>query len=240
MRQRINPLVNLGRTSPVAQRVAANTYVAAARAIANQWWLPAGIVAADVVAAYQPRGADDAADALVNLALPGTRNATYHTTPVRWDRANGWWNTPPSVSAGAAIGPALGADYTVAMAIKVKAGAVAGNWCSFSGTGSGFSVTSISGPALQVRLGTVSNILTLPGGDTVRTLALADHAAYADGVSAGTVSGTAELAATQTLVIGNTSAFASPFSGEIHAVAVFNKPLTAAQALALHDAMRRI
>ena len=140
MRQRINPLVNLGRTSPVAQRVAANTYVAAARSIANQWWLPSGIVAADVVAAYQPRGADSAADALVNLAAPGTRDATYYTTAIRWDRVKGWWNeAATNVGAGAVIGPALGLDYSIAVAILPES-LTAGCWVHRSGTGSTFYV----------------------------------------------------------------------------------------------------
>lgn len=60
-----------------------------AAAAAAPWWLSGGITAANCIAAYQPIGAADLATSYINLANPGTNNATPGTAPA-WDATNGW------------------------------------------------------------------------------------------------------------------------------------------------------
>lgn len=55
----------------------------------NQWWLSGGIAAANCIAAYQAKGAASYAASLVNLANPGTYNATEGTAP-DWAAGTGW------------------------------------------------------------------------------------------------------------------------------------------------------
>lgn len=60
------------------------------KAVDNKWWLAGGVSAADCVAAYQAKGAADYASSKVNLANPGTYNATDGPAYPAWDAANGW------------------------------------------------------------------------------------------------------------------------------------------------------
>lgn len=53
------------------------------------WWLTGGIPAANCIAAYQPKGAADIAASYVNLASPGTYNATPGTAP-SFNTSTGW------------------------------------------------------------------------------------------------------------------------------------------------------
>jgi hypothetical protein len=57
--------------------------------VSADWWLSGGISAANCIAAYQPKGAVSYAASKVNLANPGTYNATEGTAPA-FDTAVGW------------------------------------------------------------------------------------------------------------------------------------------------------
>jgi len=59
------------------------------RRVAGDWWLSGGIDPANCIAAYQPIGAADYATSKVNLANPGTHDATEGVAP-DWDAVNGW------------------------------------------------------------------------------------------------------------------------------------------------------
>ena len=73
-----------------AQDVIAGVPTVAKPEAANvPWWLTGGISSTDCVAAYQPKGAADYAASKVNLANPGTYNATEGVEP-DWSAANGW------------------------------------------------------------------------------------------------------------------------------------------------------
>lgn len=56
---------------------------------ATLWWLAGGILAANAVVAYAPKGAADLASSYINLANPGTNNAAPGVAPT-WDAVNGW------------------------------------------------------------------------------------------------------------------------------------------------------
>ena len=53
------------------------------------WYLSGGILAANCIAAYQPKGAASLAASYVNLANPGTYDAAPVVAPT-WDAVNGW------------------------------------------------------------------------------------------------------------------------------------------------------
>lgn len=56
---------------------------------AGGWWLAGGIDPDDCVAAYQPKGAASYAASKVNLANPGTYDASEGKAPA-WDTSTGW------------------------------------------------------------------------------------------------------------------------------------------------------
>ena len=56
----------------------------------GKWWLAGGINPANCIAAYQPKGAADYAASKVNLANPGTYDATNGAAYPTWDATNGW------------------------------------------------------------------------------------------------------------------------------------------------------
>ena len=58
-------------------------------AAAAGWWLSGGISAANCIAAYQPKGAASYAASKVNLANPGTYDATEGVAP-SWNGSDGW------------------------------------------------------------------------------------------------------------------------------------------------------
>ncbi len=58
-------------------------------AVAGGWWLSGGISAANVVAAYQAKGAASQAASYVNLASPGTHDLTVGSAPA-WAAGVGW------------------------------------------------------------------------------------------------------------------------------------------------------
>lgn len=60
-----------------------------AAAASSDWWLTGGIPSANCIAAYQPKGAASYAASKVNLANPGTYDATEGLAP-DWDTTNGW------------------------------------------------------------------------------------------------------------------------------------------------------
>lgn len=63
--------------------------MAAGKVVVIPWYLSGGIDPATCRAAYQPIGAANYAASLVNLAHPGTNDATEGTAPA-WDAVNGW------------------------------------------------------------------------------------------------------------------------------------------------------
>ena len=55
----------------------------------NRWWQISSIATADIVAVYQPIGADTLAKSYTNLVNPGTNNASPVVAP-SWDTTIGW------------------------------------------------------------------------------------------------------------------------------------------------------
>lgn len=70
-------------------RVLSPTFQPKSQAAGGKWWLAGNINPANCIAAYQPKGAASYAASKVNLANPGTYDATGGNAP-DWDATNGW------------------------------------------------------------------------------------------------------------------------------------------------------
>lgn len=57
--------------------------------ILNKWWVTPTIADSDVTVAYQPIGADDVDNSYINLANPGTNDASVIVAPT-WTVEDGW------------------------------------------------------------------------------------------------------------------------------------------------------
>jgi hypothetical protein len=55
----------------------------------GDWWLAGGVSASNAIVVYQPKGAASYADSKINLANPGTYNATEGSAP-SWNTSTGW------------------------------------------------------------------------------------------------------------------------------------------------------
>lgn len=84
-------MIRIQRVSDRIQHIGSGVRMVAPRGgvEAAPWWLSGGILAANCIAAYQPKGAASYAASKVNLANPGTYDATEGTAP-DWDAVNGW------------------------------------------------------------------------------------------------------------------------------------------------------
>jgi hypothetical protein len=207
----------------------------------NAWWATGGI-SASCVAAYKPLGAASLATSYVNLANPGTNNATPGTAPT-FAAATGW-------------------TFSAASSQYLKTGIQpADNWSAFvrysnttDGVNNQFLLGSRNGSTatrffLAVN-SAASNAVSYGLGDTVNgapelltgCIGFAGHQGYRNGVADGAVigawSGTGQ---TNIFIGGYTTDGANPsaglfYSGTILAVVFYNSTITA-QAAALSAAM---
>jgi len=120
----------LNRTNNVVGRLNKLFEVAAA----DYWWLAGGISAANCIAAYQPIGAADYAASKVNLANPGTYDATEGVAP-DWDDVNGWKFNGIDDYLNTGVTPEK--DQTWSMIIKYSNWVWKQNFNTFCGCGGG-------------------------------------------------------------------------------------------------------
>ena len=189
------------------------------------WYLAGGVSAPQ--AAYQAKGAASLAASYVNLANPGTNNASPSGTEPAFSTANGWTF---SGAAHLASGATFGAAWTMYVrftqhatfsyvviqqgaALRVQNGAA----------GSGYHVVYLSG---NERAWTYS-----AGQDTV--ICLAGNNVYQDGVLVGAVAGTPDGT---TVRIGATGT-SSPHLGYIKGYALYATEHNATQVAAISAAM---
>ncbi len=194
------------------------------------WWLAGGISSGDCVLAYAPIGASDETAARVNLANPGTYDATAGSAP-SWNTATGWsfngsqWLrsnfSVNSVSYTlivrfANIGTGSGDDYRIGNAIHYVIPRFESNKRGFSYYGFNF-------------LGASTNIVS-------GTMAQAGENSYYNGAADGTL--TATLYSSLEYFIGARSATPEqPMVGDIVAYAVYSRVLNSTEVAALHTAM---
>ena len=211
-------------------------------AVASSWWLAGGIAAADCIVAYQPKGAASYAASKVNLANPGTYNATDINAP-DWATATGWYFSGVNKGLNAAY-PSDTKPVTYIARIKCPANAAAQRAI--------FGTTKDGGAVLRIN---TNNSITFTGygkfdvftagaiiGDTDMVIAATydvsgNWALYIDGslVNSGTNDKTFVTASYGQIGIARNNA--TDYIGYIYALAVDNIAINGTQVSALTTAM---
>jgi len=199
------------------------------------WYLSGGVPLANCIAAYQPEGADSLVDSYVNLANPGTNNATPGNAPA-WSAINGWiFDTNLSKYLDTGIIPVTG------MSAIVKFSNV-GNVDSYlfgskTGTGQSFQIVPSLSGTNNVRYGNGGEITKTPPL-TEGVLAFAGTKAYRNGVEDATI-GVWSGTSTHSINIGrlNRASPAGYISAYIKAIAFYNTILTQSQITAIYEAI---
>lgn len=194
------------------------------------WWLAGGINSANAIAAYQPKGALSLASSYTNLANPGTYNAAPGTAPT-WDVVNGWifGGTTQLLTTGIVVATGWSAICRFFIINRQSSS----NPRLFDDTSS-FSITISDVNVGYTNGGLTGHVPTITD-NTEAVLGIAGQAAYRNGIydgliTTGSMSGNA-------IVIGNRAAANRGFNGYIKALAFYNTILTAAQVLAVTNAM---
>ena len=208
----------------------------AAGGAAVPWYLSGGILAANCVAAYQPKGAASLAASYVNLANPGTYDAALGVAPT-WAAGTGWTFNGSTQWLDTGIVPAGGYSMLVQFANAVGAG------------NHGHGVYAAAGQRFYVRprSGGVSRIYgygdtgqVIAGAPAAGNMAIAGPQGYLNGVADGGAPG-AWVATVLSIAIGAENGIGLPignwFQGDVIAAAVYNSTLTAPQVAAVAAAM---
>ena len=217
-----------------------------ARGVALPWWNPDGTTPGGVggtcVAAYQAKGAANYAASKVNLANPGTYDATEGTAP-GWTLANGWegggLGSAQYLTTG--INTSAYAADTLSMIVRITRIADPGNLsicaCGSSLFGNFFSLYDHEAANL-VYYNKVAgyNIAPTLGGDG--TLAIAGRQGYRNGVADGTLRPSGAYPNNILYLLAQPYAGAQYyFRGYEAAFAFYSVALTAPQVLARHTAI---
>ena len=207
------------------------------------WYLSGGILAANCIAAYQPKGAASLAASYVNLANPGTYDAAPGTAPT-WAAGTGWTFNGTTQYLTTGIVPA--ATFTI-IAQFSGASLPPGNYPQPVGQNTTGAVNNISNggvipfPGGNHYFSWGGAATTVAGGLAAGNLALAGNQGYLNGVADGAAVGGGYGVATRGLFIGarNSNAGAAEYwyAGNIQAVAIYDVTLTAPQVAAVAAAM---
>ena len=205
-------------------------------AASDSWWLSGGISAANAIAVYQPKGADDLADSYVNLANPGTYNAAPGVAPT-WASGTGWTFNGSTQY--------LDSGVTVTSTYSVI-GRLAG-WSGWGNSPFGC-VNPLNGHIFRINAqqagGSIlwynlSSTLQVTGTVTDSVLALGGTIPYRDGVALAATSGL--VGTPNSLYVGaHHNTFGNPdtfMTGQIAALAIYDTTLTAPQVAAVSAAM---
>ncbi len=198
------------------------------------WYLSGGISAANCIAAYAPKGAASLAASYSNLANPGTYNAAPGTAPT-WDATNGWKFNGSTQYLTTGITPAVAWTYIFKFSNVTNGGyAVSHNRYNYS---------VIPNAASGVDWNYAGADRYRAPALTSGVLALAANQPYRNGSADG-----ATLANTPTF-LSNTSIGClwnggpqggTYWAGYMQAYAIYNTTITAAQVLAVTNAMNAL
>lgn len=191
------------------------------------WWLAGGISSGDCVLAYAPIGAADATAARVNLANPGTYDATVGSAP-SWNTATGWsFNGSQWLESNYSVNSTV---HTL-MIRFANIGAGSGNDYRVGNEPHYLSPTWYGS-----RLYTYGNLnivgVNIAGG----TMAQAGGNSYLDGAADGTLTPSSN-GAYEYIIGARSAAPANPMIGDIVAYALYSRVLNSTEVAALHTAM---
>jgi hypothetical protein len=210
-----------------------------------KWWLSGSIPAANCIAAYAPKGAASYAASKVNLANPGTYNATDGTNYPTWDTAVGWTFAKASVQYLAAGFSASLKPFTIIVALNFPHD-IATNRVIFGGSGYNcieFGVVKINEKLWFNKSGAVA-IGTSTAGLSIGVLQVGAISYSAVGAWKFYMNGTPENTGTndqtftaRTGIIGAANGGGTEnFDGVMTAISYYDTVLTDAQVLAVRNA----
>ena len=195
----------------------------------SPWWLAGGISAANVVAAYQPKGAASLAASYVNLANPGTNNLTAPAAPT-WNAATGWTFAAARLEAALTVQQA----WTVIVRAQATGNGLAGGygrlWAARAGT-----YECIPRSAAPSAYFVNGGAITTANVTTNAVFCIANDTAYVNGVAVGTI--TLSALSAGNLFFGAQHTGGQTFSGTLQAAMIANSTLTAGQVATLSAAM---
>lgn len=205
------------------------------------WYLEGDIPKANAIGAYRAIGVVDLTASLINLATPGTNDAIAGTLPT-FATATGWTFNGTSQFLNTSIVPATGWTLMVRFS-----GSVVGSTATDTIAGLG---NATANRFLITNENVATGMVYGAGGFSsatpqiaAATMAVAGQQGYRNGTAeGGTISGAA-WTTTRTVYIGannNGGTANNFFAGNIHAVAIYNTALTAAQVAAVTLAMNAL
>lgn len=211
-----------------------------ASATVADWWTIAGQTC---IAAYAPKGAADLTSSYINLANPGTYNATPNVAPTL--SADGWvFAATANQWLDTGIIPANNQSYSMIVRFT---GLTAG-WDSYliglqNGSGKYFFLASLRGSnLLQYGNGGVQSI-GLTGGLAAGNVAVAGNKAYRNGADESVSIGAWSGSPTYTILIGANRYGESSYGyakGTVCAAAIYSTTLSAADVAALTTRMNAL
>lgn len=201
----------------------------------NIWWLTAGVTAANVLVAYQAKGAASLAASYVNLNSPGTNDANPVVAPT-WDATNGWIFNGSTQYLDSGVLPTA----TTSALIQFTNGFLNTSLALF-GSYSGNNTTrftiwgDIGGGNSEYEH---ADALAVAGTKASGNMGIAAQQGYYNGVAnGGTIPGTWSGTATITVQIGRVNS--GPYYGQFNCTAfvLYSITLSAGQMLAIANAM---
>ena len=200
---------------------------------ADVWWEVAGET---IVAAYQPKGADDLADSYINLANPGTNDAAPGVAPT-WDAVNGW------IFNGSTQYLTTGMNMPDGSTLLIRYSdwdIAAGADTLFAQYTSGSARWYVEDDGSNARLLRGSSIVNYASLDASGVLGMADNDLYLGGVKGGANTGTTNTGSGNLLIAAHPSGPTNFANAKIQAIAIYSTTLDAAQMAALTTAMNAL
>jgi hypothetical protein len=205
----------------------------------DSWWLAGGISASNAVAVYQPVGADDLADSYVNLANPGTYDATPGVAPT-WDAVNGWTFNGTTQYLDSGVVPASGWSMIVRFSdVSLPA------TCWMIGVDSADNARFYLSPTFTAkRLYGSGGLKLVSSAVESGIMAISGQQPYFNGLTDGSTTDAWDTTQTNSIFIGclhETDGDPNFFlNGKIQAVAIYNTTLTPAQVAAVTAGMQAL
>jgi hypothetical protein len=203
------------------------------------WYLSGGIVAANCIVAYTPKGAASYAASKDNNAAPGnglpdgTYDATDGATAPAWDAVNAW-QFSDTTNRVRSPGYAMANTWTIICHYKRTGTPVNNNarmWAQTAGL-----ETALYAHKLQYVVGSAfTPALAIPGIGVIANFCTAGGNCYRNGAPEAVVVPGAVTSVG--LDIGNLSSGLRPIVGNVYAFAVYNVTITAPQVAAVAAAM---
>lgn len=197
------------------------------------WWLAGGIDSANVVAAYQAKGAASYADSKVNLGGNPTYNAREGAAPA-WDALVGWtMNGNKWLETGILPTATMSAFVRFTNADINYGGTLLG---SYSGNNTTRFQIMASSQGKKAYEHAGSYIGPLGSNYISGSMAITGQSGYYNGLFDATIPGTWSGSATKTIHIGHQNGFTSYCGAVIIVMSFYANPITAEQIMALHQA----